>query len=120
MSMLVKEFFWVVVGAIAAIAVLLISIWSEFVAPRVHARRLKAPSDVWFNIQSMQAGSLRYVVQDDEAHQVRELALPSNFTAEIEIGYRPRLAFREEKLIVGCEGDEAGKPIILGYLNKLV
>ena len=68
----------------------------------------------------MQAGNLRYVVQDDEGHQVRELALPPNFTAEIEIGYRPRLAFREEKLIVGCEGDEACKPIVLGYLNKLV
>jgi hypothetical protein len=120
MSIFAKEYIWTVTSAVAAIIVLILYVWVEFIAPRIRRHQLKRPCNAYFNIQPLRMGDIGYAVQDDEGHQVRELVLASNSTAEIEIGYRPVVSFREEKLVFGCEGDEDQKPVVVEYFNRLV
>jgi hypothetical protein len=111
---------WQKTGAIAALIVLAISVWVNFIAPWLRKRRLKKPCKAFFHIRELAKGELSYVLQDDEAHQVKELVLPANALVEIEVTYSPTTPFYVEETVFECAGDYDSKPIVEVPLRPFV
>jgi hypothetical protein len=105
-----SEGIWTIIGAIASLLVLALVVWEIVLYPIIRRQRLKRPCRAHFVIRDLARVPLPYVVQDDQTHIVRELVLPSNSMSEIEIGYEPRIPFREVALVFACEGDESARP----------
>jgi len=105
---------WEVLAGITAAAVFAISIYAEFIRPQIRKYKLKSPCRAYFHIRELGLGALSHIVQDDRAHNVRELVLPSNSIVEIEIAYVPLIEFRVEETVFGCEGHLDSKPIVEG------
>jgi len=103
---------WEVLAGITAAAVFAISIYAEFVRPQIRKHKLKSPCRAYFHIRELGLGALNHMVQDDRAHNVKELVLPSNSLVEIEIAYVPLIEFRVEETVFGCEGQLDSKPIV--------
>lgn len=103
---------WQKAGAIAAFTVLAIAIWVNFVAPRLRNRQLRHPCKAYFHIRELAKGKLSYVLQDDDAHHVKELVLPAFSVVEIEITYSPIIPFNVEETVFECGGDYESKPIV--------
>ena len=101
---------WEVLAGITAATVLAVSLYVDFIRPQIRKRRLKHPCKAYFHIRELRHGELGYALQDDRAHNVKELVLPSNSLVEIEVSYYPRINFNVEETVFGCEGDRASKP----------
>jgi hypothetical protein len=103
---------WQKVAAIAAVVVLLISVWSNFFSPRIRRWRLKRPCKAYFHVREHAKGDLGYLVQDDEAHQLKEIVLPSDSIVELEVSYTPKVPFYVEETVFECAGGEDEKPVV--------
>lgn len=108
------------IGALTASAVLLVTLWVNFVRPVLRHRRLRCPVDAYFHIRELDHGPVSYALQDDQAHSVRELVLPSNSVVDIEIAYVPKINFHVEETVFGIDGDEASKPLPLERHTKFI
>lgn len=103
---------WQQTAALAALTVLAISIWTTFITPRVRRWKLKRPCKAYFHIREFGKGKLNYVVQDDDAHNLKEIVLPANSVVEIEVAYCPTIPFYVEETVFECEGNYDSKPIV--------
>lgn len=104
--------YWQVLAGVAAVAALLVLLWNTFVTPRLRRRNLRSPVKAYFHIRELSKGSLPYVVQNDEAHNLKEIVLPTNSVVEIEVAYYPTIPFYVEETVFECEGDYDSKPIV--------
>jgi len=104
--------YWELIAALAAAAVLILSTWEVLLSPLVRRRRLKHPCDAYFHIRPLEKGGLPYVIQDDRAHRVKQLVLPSNSLVEIEVAYIPKIPFNVMETVVQCDGDFYSKPLV--------
>lgn len=111
---------WEVLAAAAAVAVLLLSAWTEIIDPMRRRRALKRPCRAFFHINEYRLGDLGYVVQDDEAHNVKEIVLPSNSEVEVEVAYCPTIPFRVHRSVFGVDGDPNDKPLPLERFTRFV
>ncbi len=111
---------WEVLAAVAAVAVLGLSLWETVVAPWMRRRNLKHPCNAYFHIRELNKGALDYAIQDDKAHNVKELVLPSNSIVEIEVAYYPTIAFHVDETVFECEGDIESKPIVESAIAPFV
>jgi len=101
---------WIIAAAILAGLTFTAYVVVEVIGPIIRRWRLKHPCHVYFNIPAPEEGVVDYVRQDTDGHHVKELTLPPNADVEIEIIYRPKLAFREIKFAFGCPLGSEGKP----------
>lgn len=103
---------WEVLAAITSVVILGLYVTVEMVAPMWRRRKLKTPCNASFHIRELQKRVLDYAMQDDTAHNVMELVLPSNSLVEIEVSYYPIINFHVDETAFGCEGDFDSKPVI--------
>lgn len=111
---------WQIAAAIAALTAVGILVWVHFIAPRVRRHKLKHPCKAYFHIRELAKGKLSYVVQNDEAHNVKELVLPANALVEIEVSYCPTIPFYVEETVFECEGDYDSKPVVEEPLTPFI
>jgi hypothetical protein len=101
---------WAFVSAVVGMAVLGIAVWINFVRPARRRRALERPAKTYFHIQEIQLGDIGYAIQDDHAHNVAELVLPSNWVGNIEVVYLPTVHFNQKEIIFITEGPADDKP----------
>jgi hypothetical protein len=119
---------WVIVGAAAAIigtvGVFGFGAYEFLVAPALQRRALKRPCRTWFLIPSVDQRSIPYTEQSHKEHYVEELTLGANSEFEIELLYRPSVAFHCSAIYFGCNDQNYvgldTKPIIKSFLNPLM
>ena len=107
-----------IVGGVAATITLAAYLLIEVVKPWMRRRRMKHPCEANFNIISRSEGEITYAIQEDRGHQVKELVLPSQSEIPIEVIYLPKVAFFEESIAFGCEGEIEGKPYAIECFNR--
>jgi hypothetical protein len=107
---------WAIVGAIAAviaaIVVILSSVYEFIIEPIWRRRKLKRPCWAVFVISAAKKRPVRYVIQDTHEHLVTELTLPSNSEVEVEVEYSSSITFDVSEIYFGCVGDMEAKPTI--------
>ena len=99
---------------------LCILIANTFYAPWRRRRLLKRPCHAYFHIREREKGNLKYLVQDDVAHNLKEIVLPSNSTVEVEVAYVPHIAFRVHETVFECRGNDNIKPRVEGVVRAFV
>lgn len=111
---------WDKYGALLTIVVIVLYIVAEFLLPWNRRRKLHNPCNAYFHIRQLGLGKLSYALQDDDAHKVKALVLPSNSVVDIEVAYVPRVNFKVEETCFGFEGDPDSKPAIEGPIDLFV
>jgi len=111
---------WPKISAIAALTVLAISVWVHFGRPYLRTRKLKHPCNAFFHIRELSKGELSWVVQDDDAHNVKEIVVPANALVEIEVSYYAKVPFHVEETVFECEGKYEEKPIVEEVIRPFV
>ena len=111
---------WPKVSALAALTVLAISLWVNFLSPFLRKRRLKKPVEAYFHVKALNKGNLGWVIQDDIDHNVKEICLPANAIVEIEVAYYPKISFNVDETVFQCEGEFELKPTVEEPLRPFV
>lgn len=111
---------WPKISALAALTVLSITVWVHFGRPYLRARKLKHPCDAFFHIRELSKGELPWVIQDDNAHNVKEIVLPAHSLVEIEVSFYAKVPFHMEETVFECEGEYEKKPIVEKVLKPFV
>ena len=84
---------WPMIGAFLAAGSLLLIGHTQIVRPWLRRRKLKRPFRAHFLITPPNRFPLKYVLQDDDEHYVKELVVPPNSEIPIQIVLEPRLKF---------------------------
>ena len=101
---------WIIAAAILAGLTFVAYGLVEVVWPLIRRRRLLHPCHVYFNIPGLYETKVSHIRQNESGHRTKELTLPSYAEVEIEIIYRPKLAFHELKFAFGCPDGSESKP----------
>ncbi len=101
---------WEVMAGITGVAILFLAVYGEFISPIIRRRKLKHPCKAYFHIRQSQVGYLDYVLQDDKAHNVKELVLPANSEVDIEFSYYVSVPFHVQETVFGFQGETDSKP----------
>ena len=76
--------------------------------PRLRLVKLKRPFGAHFTIRDLRQSISGRDVSKGDPHLVRRLTLPSNQTAKIEIGLKPRIAVHVAQIVLSCgKSDDA-------------
>jgi len=120
--MALKDWPWPMISALLAGAVLLISLWANFLSAPIRRLRLKKPARAYFHIRSVQDNRepLGYVMQNDHAHNVKEIVLPADAEIEVEVSYYPKMPFNVQAWVFGIDGELGIKPTIVKKLDPFV
>jgi hypothetical protein len=114
------DFWWIT--ALLTSCALALTIWVNFVRPKLRLVKLKHPVEAHFTIRdSRQSISDRDVSQGD-SHHVRRLVLPSMQKGGVlvEIGFWPRIALHVNQIVISFEGDFSSRPLILERTDHYV
>src|SRR5437899_1662155 len=111
---------WEVMAGLTGAAILMLTAYVEFIGPIIRKRKLRNPCKASFFIRELQKGRLDYFLQDDRAHSVKELVIPSDSVVEIEISYYPIIAFHVYETVFSLEGEAESKPEIVEALAPFV
>lgn len=117
---------WAILGAVVGCLILLITGCDVFLRPIWHRYRLKNGFFCSFSIPSTQLRTLDYVIQDDDAHQTKELIIPSNSEVEIEILFWCPAKTILSEFYFGCLQDKGTpdelerKPRAVAYTNRFM
>jgi hypothetical protein len=115
---------WTIVGAVSAIVAAGFGIYEFLIRPVCLRHKLKRPCNAWFLIPSTDQKIIDFAEQTTEQHYVRDLTLPADSEVEIEILYRPSIAFLCSAMYFGCNEqnnkDLDIKPLIKAFLNPLI
>ena len=94
---------WPMIGAFLAAGSLLLIGHTQIVRPWLRRRKLKRPFRAHFLITPPNRFPLKYVLQDDDEHYVKELVVPPNSEIPIQIVLEPRLSFMQHEIYFGCD-----------------
>jgi hypothetical protein len=119
-TMSVLDWPWPLIGGCLSLAILLIAIWVNFGRPEVRRFALKNPANAYFHIQQLDLGNIGYAIQDDRAHNVKELVLPANTFLAIELVYQPTIHFNQKEIVFIVEGLPDEKPLPLERFTSFV
>ncbi|HWA39591.1 MAG TPA: hypothetical protein VG873_17185 [Burkholderiales bacterium] len=109
--MSVLDWPWPLIGGLLSLTVLLVGLWVNFGRPEVRRAALRTPARAYFHVPELDLGDIGYAIQDEQAHNVKELVLPSNSLVNIEVAYYPTIHFNVKELIFISEGMMDEKPL---------
>src|SRR5437879_1168995 len=115
-----EQWHWPMVSAVVGTTVLLVALWVNFARPAIRRHRLRRPCRPYFVVRELEHGTLDYIIQDDDAHRVTELVLPSNSVVDIEIAYDPLISFHVEETVLGIDGNLDSKPLPLERHTRFI
>jgi hypothetical protein len=103
---------WTIVGTIGTLLVLGITFYSVFVQPARHRkRRLR---------ELAEPVTFVFVIRQGDGHQFDELVLPANEEVKVNIGINPKIFFKSQRILFGCDGDLDRKPYPTAVDNEFV
>lgn len=104
---------WTIVGTLAAIAVLALSVYAGWIEPRrrrnKRLKELAKPARLYFQIRD----GLR-------THNIQELVLPANSEMRIGVLIEPTTHFHSKRTLFGCLGERDLKPFAFAFDNEFV
>jgi hypothetical protein len=124
---------WTIAGTVLAAIILAITliglgiqIYAEFFARKkreaVRLNALKHPAYAYFVIHKRAARIIDWAEQDDADHYLKEITLPSNSEATVDIAIHPLMHFRSSAILFGCQDSTNidGKPYAIRQENHFI
>jgi hypothetical protein len=102
---------WAIAGALAAIAVFILTIYQLIIAPifkhLYRKRKIKRAMRSYFLIPMLSQGrSVYYAIQDEREHRCTNIVLPPDSKTLVEFWFRPTISFKYSYMLFGCKHDD--------------
>lgn len=109
---------WQTISVFLSIIVLIVIVHGNIVRPIRRRRMLKKPAEAWFVIPAKKHHGCDFSVQDEQEHLTKPIVLPQFSEAFVDLAFFPKIFLTNSELIIGCDGDNAPRPI--EYHNRFV